>query len=52
MAVDFSKLVNSILKKLDTYLCSIDSDKGEKLAYWIADYVRFLKMEKLWTKYV
>lgn len=45
MDADYSMLRDSSLDNLKKYMDSLDTPQGKKLAYWISDYVRFLKQE-------
>lgn len=46
MAKNYSFLRDAAINDLRTYMDSLDPDKGSKLAYWVKDYVHFLKQEK------
>ena len=45
MSIDYPSIRDSALDDLRKYMNSLDPDKGKKLAYWVQDYVRFLKQE-------
>lgn len=46
MAKDEDTLKADAIEKLDAYMDSLDPKKKKLLAYWIQDYVRFLKKEE------
>lgn len=43
---DYSSLKNDAIASLSAYMDSLDSKRARILAYWIRDYVRFLKKEQ------
>lgn len=45
MGKDENGLKNIAIEKLDSYMDSLDPKRQKLLAYWIQDYVRFLKKE-------
>lgn len=45
MGKDENDLKNIAIEKLDSYMDSLDPKRQKLLAYWIQDYVRFLKKE-------
>lgn len=45
MGKDESNLKKTAIAKLDSYMDSLDPKRQKLLAYWIQDYVRFLKKE-------
>lgn len=45
MGKDETDLKNIAIEKLDSYMDSLDPKRQKLLAYWIQDYVRFLKKE-------
>ena len=47
MDADYSALRDTALDELKKYIDSLDPSQGKKLAYWINDYVRFLKQEAI-----
>ena len=46
MVKDENTLMADAIEKLDAYMDSVDPKKKKLLAYWIQDYVRFLKKEE------
>lgn len=45
MDADYATLRDSSLYELREYMDSMDPAQGKKLAYWVSDYVRFLRQE-------
>ena len=45
MDTDYSILRDSALAELKKYMDTMDPAQGKKLAYWVNDYVRFLRQE-------
>ena len=44
MPKSYEDLRDNALDELKNYMDAIGPDKGKKLAYWLKDYTRFLKL--------
>lgn len=42
----YTQLRDEAISSLTNYMNSLDESQGKKLAYWVQDYVRFLKQER------
>lgn len=45
MDIEYTDLRDSALEELKKHMDSLDPSKGKKLAYWVKDYVTFLRQE-------
>ena len=46
MEETYESLRDQALRKLKSYMDSLEESKGKKLAYWVSDYARFLNKEQ------